>query len=269
MTGARAFDPEDDLHVQVYDEAPLWSAAAGGLLLEHVPLSARRALDLACGTGFPLLELAERLGPRARVVGLDPWLAGLRRADHKRSRWPVANADLVAGDGARMPFDDRSFDLVVSSLGLNNFDQPEAALREVSRVLTADGVLALATNLMGHMKELYRALERAVADDPAALERLRVHEQHRGTLESHATRLAGAGLRVTTTHRRATVLRFAGAEALFEHHFMRLGFRAGWEEVAGHAIRLDRLRGELDAVAREQGELRLTIPLVYVEARRS
>ncbi len=39
---------------------------------------ARSVLDLDCGTGFPLLELAERLGRPALVVGLDPWEAALR-----------------------------------------------------------------------------------------------------------------------------------------------------------------------------------------------
>jgi arsenite methyltransferase len=44
--------------VAVYDEAPLWSAMFGLLLLQHVPLKqAITALDVGCGTGFPLLEL--------------------------------------------------------------------------------------------------------------------------------------------------------------------------------------------------------------------
>jgi hypothetical protein len=54
---------------------------------------------------------------------------------------------------------------------------------------------------------------------------------------------------------------------LFQHHFMRVGFRPGWEEVAGDSGTLARFHEELDAIAREQGELRLTIPFVYLEAR--
>jgi hypothetical protein len=50
---------------------------------------------------------------------------------------------------------------------------------------------------------------------------------------------------------------------------MRLGFRAGWEEIAGNATSLARLRAELELLTREQGELRLTVPLVYLEARRT
>ena len=90
------FDLARDEHVALFDELPLWSALAGQLLLEHVPLDARRVLDVGCGAGFPLFELAERLGEGARVVGVDPWAAALRRAGAKRSAWPVANAHIIA-----------------------------------------------------------------------------------------------------------------------------------------------------------------------------
>jgi ubiquinone/menaquinone biosynthesis C-methylase UbiE len=267
MADPRVFDPTDPRYVEAYDELPLWSAFAGRLLLEHVPLSATRALDLGCGVGFPVLELAERLGARARVVGIDPWREGLARARLKRELWSVPNADLVQGDGATLPFRDASLDLVVSNLGINNFAEPDAVLAEARRVLRPGGVLALTTNRMGHMRELYAAFERALANDAQALERLATQQRHRGTTESLKARLAAAGFEVATVHEREEALRFADAEALFEHHFMRLGFRAGWEEIAGDAATFERLRQEIAAVAREQGEVRLAIPFVYVEAR--
>src|SRR5258708_31031905 len=69
-----------------YDELRLWSAPFGQLLLEHVPLRrGMRVLDLACGTGFPLLELAPRLGPTGVAVGVDPWRAALLRPTRARS----------------------------------------------------------------------------------------------------------------------------------------------------------------------------------------
>jgi len=269
MADPHAFDPTDDQHVEVFDELPLWSSLAGQLLLEHVPLAARRVLDLGCGAGFPLLELAERLGPPARVVGLDPWQQGLRRANSKRERWPVRNADGVCGDGGKLPFRDGAFDLVVSNLGVNNFENPEATLAEAGRVLGPGGSLALTTNRMGHMRELYEAFERALSNESAALGRLRAQVRHRGTVESLEARLTAAGFAVVAVHEREATLRFATPEALFEHHFMRAGFRSGWEAIAGDPATLARMRDELEEVARARGELRLTIPLVYLEARRA
>ena len=53
--------------IAAYDELPLWSAMFGLLLLEEVPLAnVTNALDVGCGTGFPLIELAERLGVARR-----------------------------------------------------------------------------------------------------------------------------------------------------------------------------------------------------------
>src|SRR5262245_36630479 len=262
------FDADSDLHVALWDELPLWSALAGQLLLEHVPLGGRRVLDLGCGTGFPTLELAERLGAAARVVGVDPWAAAIGRAHAKRENWSVANADLVRGDGARLPFADGTFDLVVSSLGVNNFEDPGAAFAECRPVLKSRGTLVLATNLVGHFHEVYDAF-RAVLErrgDASALEKLRAHVEHRAAVEDLERTLARHGLRVERTHTREALFRFASGTALISHHFMRLGFVPAWRDVAGLPA-LEALRVELDDRARVAGELRLTVPLAVVEAR--
>jgi ubiquinone/menaquinone biosynthesis C-methylase UbiE len=262
------FEADDELQVGLWDELPLWSSLAGELLLEHVPLDARRVLDLGCGTGFPTLELAERLGSGATVVGVDPWAAALARARSKRERWPVANAHLVRGDGARLPFPDGGFDLVVSNLGVNNFADPDAAFAECRRVLVRDGALVLSTNLVGHFHELYDAFAVVLESrgDTEALERLRAHVEHRATLAGLERLLEKHRLRIERTHSRQAMLRFADGSAVMSHHFMRLGFVPAWREVAGEEP-LEALRVELDARVRVAGELRLTVPLAVVEAR--
>ena len=269
--GAPTFDPNDPGHVAVFDEQPLWSAQAGLLLLEDVPLGVRRALDLGCGAGFPLFELAERLGSGAFVVGLDPWDAALRRAALKKRTWGVPHASLVRGDGARMPFRDGSLELVVSNLGVNNFADPDTVLGEVRRVLTLEGTLAFTTNRQGHFDELYEVFASVLAsrDDAAALERLRVHVEHRGTLASVTERLERCGFRVVSVHERMVAMRFANGRAIFDHHFLRLGFVPAWREVSGERAEsvFDDVRAELDRRALAADGLRLTVPLVSILAR--
>ena len=67
------FPPEEAEDVSARDELPLWSAPFGLALLEAVALRPGiTVLDVGFGTGFPALELAERLGPAGRVIGVDP-----------------------------------------------------------------------------------------------------------------------------------------------------------------------------------------------------
>jgi hypothetical protein len=49
--------------------------------------------------------------------------------------------------------------------------------------------------------------------------------------------------------------------ALLAHHFIRLGFRPAWEEVAGAPGVLERLGAELDRAPAPDGGVTLTIPL--------
>jgi SAM-dependent methyltransferase len=238
----------------------------GLLLLEEVPLAGvARALDVGCGTGFPLIELAERLGPAAKVHGLDPWKQGMRRAAAKLAVRGTPNVTLHEGSASSMPFPDATFDLIVSNLGLNNFDDRAAAVRECRRVARPGATLALTTNLQGHMRELYDVFAEVLADDAAASARLRAHIEHRATIDSVRELLTAGGFTVTRVVERESSMRFANGTALFNHYFIRLGFLAGWKEVVQDREReiFAELLRRLDAA----GELRLTIPMAYVDAR--
>ena len=91
-----------------------------------------RTLDLGCGTGRNL-----RLFPAGvRVVGLDPAPASLRRARRRAPAVPLVRASAEA-----LPFRDGAFDTVVSGLVLCSVADPARGLREVRRVLRADGAL--------------------------------------------------------------------------------------------------------------------------------
>jgi ubiquinone/menaquinone biosynthesis C-methylase UbiE len=246
---------------------------AGLFLLEHLPLvRGARVLDVGCGTGFPLLELAQRLGhprhgPRARPLGARPPARALQGGASPG----VANAVLTRGDGAAMPFRDAGFDLVVSNLGINNFPDPDAVFRESRRVLRRGGRLALTTNVQGHMAELYAVFEAALAERgrPERLQALRRHIAHRGTAATIAGRLGQAGFRLARAVERDVSMRFADGSALFRHYFIRLGFLDDWRGVvAGEEERevFAALEDGLNRVAAERGELALTVPLAYVEA---
>ncbi len=264
-------DIHDPSFVAVYDELPLWSALSGSLLLDHIPMRCpSRLLDVGCGTGFPLLELAQRFGDGCRATGLDVWSQGMARSRQKVERLGLGNVDLVAGDAAAMPFEDGTFDLVVTNLGLNNFADPDAAMAEVRRVSRPGACLALATNARGHMHQLYEVLEQVLRSNAVdgGLERLTEHVEHRPTVETLTSLVSKHGFTVVQSVEHQATMRFPDGSALLRPHFIRLGLLDGWNAVMGQSRdMLASLEAALNEASRRAGELRLTIPLIYLEAR--
>jgi arsenite methyltransferase len=262
-------DLNDPKVVEVYDDLPLWSAMAGQLLLRYLPLAPElRVLDVGCGTGFPTLELAQRLGPAASVIGIDPWAAAVVRARRKAKIWEVNNVTFINGDATTMPFPDSSFDLIVSNLGLNNFEDPVTALAECRRVARPGSRLALATNLQGTMAEFY-AIFRSVLNAPAA-QAVDIHVAHRATIPGIFALLERTGFQPGRSVEQRMAMRFANGTALLRHSFIRIGFLPAWRSLVLESEWpevFERLRAALDAHAAKHDWLQLIVPMAYVEGR--
>lgn len=265
-------DLRDPGFVAAYDDLPLWSAAPGLLLLDEVRLTpTTRALDVGPGTGFPLVELAERIGARGEVHGVDPWEAALARARDKIERRGVENAFVHVGSAEALPFRDACFDLIVSNLGLNNLERPRAVLAECRRVARRGAQLALSTNLQGTFAELYPLLASALAEvgvaDAAA--RVAEHVAKRATVNGTRELLRAAGFAPDSAVERLLRLRWATAGALLAHSFVRLAFRPAWEELAPAELRADAMAAlarRLEARAADGSGIELTVPFACILA---
>jgi precorrin-6B methylase 2 len=255
-----------------YDELPLWSAPFALLLLERVALAPGLTIvDVGAGTGFLSLELAQRCGPDSTVYAVDPWAAACARLRRKLAYLAVENVHVLEQDAAELDLAPGTVDLVVSNLGVNNFENAAAVLGACRRVLKPDGRLVLTTNLVGHMQELYDEFRATLLalDLRDRVPLLEAHVAHRATIESTTALLAAAGFAVVHAETNEFHLRFANGTALFAHHFMRLGFVPAWIDLLApeDAPRvIGRLIARLDAIAERDGEVALTIPMALVEA---
>src|SRR6266481_1696263 len=111
-----------------------------------------KVVDLATGTGDLALAIAKKL-PGAEITGADfseEMLAVARRKGLCKT---------IVADAMRLPFADSSFDCATVAFGLRNMEDWGAALREMSRVLNANGhllVLEFSLPRLSILRALYR-----------------------------------------------------------------------------------------------------------------
>ena len=119
--------------------------ATKGRLVELAGLrDGQRVLDVGCGTATLALIAKEKV-PGAELVGIDADPEMLARGREK-ARAAGADIQLDVGMADELPYEDASFDRVLSSLVFHHLPRPvkEATAREVARVLRPGGELHVA-----------------------------------------------------------------------------------------------------------------------------
>lgn len=101
-------------------------------------------LDVGCGTGINLLEMARVLGPCRKLVGVDISPRMVEVAREKAASLGVS-ATFTVGDAESLELSDGSFDIVVCNSAYHWFPDRARAIRELARVLRPGGQLLLAT----------------------------------------------------------------------------------------------------------------------------
>ena len=115
---------------------------AAALLGPRLDASGLRVCDAGCGTGGVLRWVLER-NPGARPTGADVGAEAVALA-----RVRVPEADLQVAPLAEMPFEDASFDVVLTNDVIQHVPEPhlEASARELRRLLAPGGALLVRTN---------------------------------------------------------------------------------------------------------------------------
>jgi len=130
-------------------------------MVDILPLRAHyRVLDIATGTG----HLSRAIAPRVRqVVAMDVTPEMLAEARKEAARAGLNNILFEEGDAADLPYNDSSFDMVVSRLAIHHFQEPELQIREMVRVCKPDhtvGVIDLLSPSDEALIAPYNRLER-------------------------------------------------------------------------------------------------------------
>jgi SAM-dependent methyltransferase len=117
-------------------------APVGALLLERAaPTPGERVLDVGCGTGALATRLAEAVGVRGGVVGLD---ISETMLDAARRGGVPPSVELLRADAQSHVFPPPAFDLVVSRFGVMFFEDPVLAFRNLRRAMRPGARLCFA-----------------------------------------------------------------------------------------------------------------------------
>ena len=108
-------------------------------VVERWGVSSGRVLDVGTGTGMLAIEFAKGI-PTVEVVGLDLSDVALELArDNAQKSRASSRVSFERGDAEDMPFEDDTFDLVISGNTLHLLKNPVRMLNEIQRVLKPGG----------------------------------------------------------------------------------------------------------------------------------
>lgn len=269
------FKFDDNLEfIETYDELPLWSASFGLFLLKNIKIKPYTSiLDIGSGAGFPLFEIAERIGNNCICYGIDTWKNANIRSSRKIKNYNVSNVRIIETSAEEIPLENESIELIVSNLGINNFINPNLVLKESYRILKPNCNLVLTTNLNGHWKEFYNIFEETLKQlkrDDLIL-KIQKEQEHRGSIESISQLFIENGFKITRHFEEKFEMRFLNGSSFLNHHFIKMGWLSSWLELipkSEHENIFNLLELNLNNFAEKKGELSLTVPMAFIEGQK-
>lgn len=225
-----------------------WSAIVAESFIEWLDARASlRWLDVGCGTGALANATLAQARP-AGVLGIDPATEYVRRAE---SLIGDPRASFMVADAMELPFDDRTYDMVVSGLVLNFVPDPARAVAEQVRVVRPGGSIGAYVWSYDDGLEFLRLFwEAATAVEPNASESARESAYSIATADRLKALFMGAGLRSVRVRPIDIDTTFASFDELWEDflgaaHLGRDG-EPGWKGSSHDLLR------SVDASQRER-----------------
>lgn len=126
----------EEIRKSYYDESIKNKIFEMGILKKDMT-----AVDLGAGDGYITRSIAESV---AKVVAVDISHEMLKELQERAVKSGLKNIDTLECDGQDVPVQDSTFDIAFANMYLHHFEQPETAVKEMSRIVKKHGVVFLA-----------------------------------------------------------------------------------------------------------------------------
>ena len=259
-----------------WDDLPLWSAPFGLTLLDTIRMRSNiNVLDISSGSGFPMLELAERMGKSCMVYGLDPSEDAIAMITAKKAVRGIRFAKIVKGVAEEIPFPDEYFGLIVSNNGLNNVHDQAASLAECYRVADEGAQMVLTMNLPHTMIEFYDVFRDTLQQLELNAEVAEMQEHindKRKPVQYLKDLILDAGFAINTINVDGFKMKYSDGTAFLNNYFIREAFVATWKSILPaentEAI-FSIIEEKLNTIALEKGELIMSVPYVCFDCKKA
>ena len=228
-----------DKLAQIYDDEilPVWAERFGRMLLRDLSIGPKaQILDVACGTGYPAVELIRRMGPDARLIAIDP-ISSLLDVARKKVEAMKARGVFFRTENAepKLSFADDVYDLVVCNLGLIDMEKPGRAVSDFARVTKPGGQVRCTLPLAGTFQEFYDIYREVLTkhDKHETLDLLNRHVDRYTTVDEANEWLAAAPLIDARVEVEEFTLLFRSSREFFFAPVIEYGPLPAWKRVAG------------------------------------
>jgi len=270
-----SFDLDNPELVSALDEIHLWSAPFGLKLLDTIRMKKNiQALDIGFGTGFPILEVALRLGSTCKVYGIDPWKPAIERAAFKMNQFGIRNVELIEGEAENIPLPDNSIDLIISNNGINNVEDINKVFSECKRIAKPGAQIVASVNLEDTMIEFYEVFKKVI-EEIEPLEGKKKIDDHiyskRKPLSEIERLFESNGFKINNIIDDEFKFRYVDGSTMLNHYFIRLAFMDSWKEIVPEDQQTEvfvKIEDKLNQIAKDKACLELLVPFVTIDAKR-
>lgn len=269
------FDLNSDKLIELLDEVPLWSAPFGLRLLEKIDYKKNiTVLDIGFGAGFPLTEIAMRLGDSCKIFGIDPWEAAIKRTEKKIDFYEINNVEIIRGVAENIPLDNDSVDLITSNNGINNVSDLNKTLSECSRIIKRGGQFIQTFNLNDSLIEFYSIMEKVLKDLKMENELTQMEKQiyeKRKPLKEFTNLIKKHDFKIDSVINDQFDYKFVDGTTMLNHYFIRLAFLDGWKSIVpiDRQVEIFKQMEELmNQHSNKNGFFKLSVPFVIINCKK-